>query len=844
MPSLFPNIQINVLSFWIGFAAATLFWWILQRVIRLWPQILQYIKDQIEIAKKRNLVGIEERLRRETLRYVQGLHLAAPLFSLDEIVIPPSFLAPPPQIDLEEGLPVEDTASAVIPFLPDWPEFVSNYNVPKLTLAEALSSVPRVVVIGQPGSGKTVALADFISRLLRHQLPECSAADLVPLYLHIGDLPLTVEAGKDPLTQVISVVNASASVMALPQMPGFLRASALSGRLLLVIDGADEYQASIMQSLSAYLMSLRQAYPDIHLIVTAAPDTVGQLVGMKFAPVAIAGWNAAQRAQFIEKWGSAWQKQIEPMVTKDGSLPAADPLLLNSWLIGEDQPLSPLALTLKIWSLYAGDIQGSCGIDGIKAYLQRAIPDARLLPAVQALALQIVLSGSPTIFKSKISTFAEQVQLLEQDMAEGKPVEEKAGANNKTVKAEDKKQIAVQSKVNSLLASGLLEERLDGSLGFAHTAFLGYLASQAIKETDPVSNLVELPAWPGRDLMLKYLAARSDIFGLVDALLSQDEDDIFQKNLMSVARWLPEAPTNMRWRSPIMRGLLEILQRESLPLTLRARPMAAFAASNDPSISVLLHQLITSPSPVVRQLAALGCGAVREAKAINDLVGLLGDPEPTVRYAACMAMVAIGSTKAVDIIWQVMTQGDEDLSRVSAEALAGRPDYGYALLQDGCVNDNLMVRRAVVQGLVKIPERWATDILEKLRVEDGQWVVRNAAAQAIEDMQRPNPYLPHHLKAPHDTPWLVALASRQGIGISPDQPVNHLLADAIHSDNPEEKLAALSYLRTNIDPDLTSDLLKMVYSETGAIREAAAYTLWWWMSGGIPIPSPTAYGLH
>ncbi|NOH02407.1 MAG: hypothetical protein HND47_10880 [Chloroflexi bacterium] len=46
---------------------------------------------------------VEENHRRATLRRAQGMHLAAPLFALDEIILEPLLLAPPPKV--EPGTP-------------------------------------------------------------------------------------------------------------------------------------------------------------------------------------------------------------------------------------------------------------------------------------------------------------------------------------------------------------------------------------------------------------------------------------------------------------------------------------------------------------------------------------------------------------------------------------------------------------------------------------------------------------------------------------------------------------------------------------------------------------------
>ena len=111
--------------------------------------------------------AVEERYRQIVLHQAQGLHLAAPLFSLDEILEPSQLLAPPPRVEPGDPLYNEDIVEATVPYLPAWPELAAIYKAPTITLSEALSGNSDIVLVGQTGMGKTVALASLASRLAR-----------------------------------------------------------------------------------------------------------------------------------------------------------------------------------------------------------------------------------------------------------------------------------------------------------------------------------------------------------------------------------------------------------------------------------------------------------------------------------------------------------------------------------------------------------------------------------------------------------------------------------------------------------------------------------------------------
>ena len=89
------SFALDTFSFLVGFVTATVFWWLVGRMKPLWAEIRESWRQSREEAQLRRATGVEENYRRTTLRRAQGMHLAAPLFSLDEIVEKPRLLAPP-----------------------------------------------------------------------------------------------------------------------------------------------------------------------------------------------------------------------------------------------------------------------------------------------------------------------------------------------------------------------------------------------------------------------------------------------------------------------------------------------------------------------------------------------------------------------------------------------------------------------------------------------------------------------------------------------------------------------------------------------------------------------------
>src|SRR5512143_3741217 len=128
---------IDLRSFLLGVLTASIFWWLLGRARPLASEVRQYFKEKREAAQARRSSSVEENHRRLTLRRAQGMHLAAPLFALDELLQEPLVLAPPPT--MVPGAPAvsEDAVTRALPYLPAWPEIAAIYGGPTLTITQA-----------------------------------------------------------------------------------------------------------------------------------------------------------------------------------------------------------------------------------------------------------------------------------------------------------------------------------------------------------------------------------------------------------------------------------------------------------------------------------------------------------------------------------------------------------------------------------------------------------------------------------------------------------------------------------------------------------------------------------
>src|SRR6185436_6922156 len=396
--------------------------------------------------------------------------------------------------------------------------------------------------------------------------------------------------------------------------------------------------------------------------------------------------------------------------------------------------------------------------------------------------------------------------------------------------------------LSKMVDSGLLVSHANNKMRFLHPVLNGYLAGQAIGDNDADTTLLAQPDWDGKTLALRYLAARGDASAVADIMLKESDLPLHDQ-VFAVARWLRDAPREVKWRAKAFAGLLTILQAEGQPLGLRGQAMAAFVMSGDPGAATLFRQLLSSRSFELIPLAALGSGAMRDTKAVDALAEVLQAPSGALRRSICLALVAIGTERSLEGVASALLQGDEELRRAAAEALANDATEGHAMLKEGSVLPDIMLRRAVVHGLARVDQPWATETLQTMQVKDDQWAVRNLATQYLEQMEKIDPRVPRRLTAPSESPWLIQFAGKQGMGIPRGGPATDVLLNAFKSGQIEERLAALPYLKRVANEGIINALYNAMYGEDPEVREAAFYAVEEIGSNGIHLPHPNQFGL-
>jgi HEAT repeat protein len=565
----------------------------------------------------------------------------------------------------------------------------------------------------------------------------------------------------------------------------------------------------------------------------------------------LAAWSAQRRLHFARQWGQLWSRSVAFEAKSQNSLDATDPVLLDTWISLNTDNLTPLELTLKVWAAYAGDWLGETSIDAITAHIRRLAPANTPAAALETLAMQVMLTAQPVFDPRRARAWVKDFELPEEasnGQKEPSALLESGAEETQEMGREGKADRMTVAPTPGLLgrlaASGLVMAFPSNKMRFVHPVIGGLLAGRALSGYKAEETLLDQPDWIGKLLTMRYFAAHADVRSLVNTMLEWSRLPM-HRPLLTAARWLRDAPRTTGWRSGIMTALADLMRTEGLPLSLRGQALAALVASNDPAVAALFRQIANTPSFELMQLAALGSGAVRDDKAAGALEELMAASSISARRAACLALVSIATTPAMESVAKALLTADEDLRRASAEALANNAAEGHAMLKDGATMDDILLRRATVYGLGRVAEPWATELLEKMRVDDDQWVIRNLASEMLEVRHHAtDPRIPRPLKPPSESPWLIAFAGTQGVGISPGAPATDILLAALKGGDAEQRLAALDYLKQRPSDGIVKQMYEAMFGDDSELREAAYTCLWEIGASGYKLPDPNQYGLN
>jgi hypothetical protein len=687
--------------------------------------------------------------------------------------------------------------------------------------------VDRIVIIGQPGTGKTTSLA-YIASQLSKDIPESdSLYGYIPIYIHYSDATISSAGQDEPLLAIVDEISRRHPVLNPSRVATMLESHFNENKIILLFDGLDgTYHQEIRDAVDT-IKSILNLYPGIKIVVSAAAEHISDLPTMGFYPFPIAIWGLEEQASFIQKWSTLWREYIEiPENSIDD--PIIKDLLIDGWLMNHESAVFPLDFTLLLWAAYAGDSLGLRPINTFESYIRRICnfnPKSR--PTLDFLArnLSLRMKGSFTDNEAR-KWFREEKKEIK---TKGKSPKDNVNGH----------EISTQWDIDfgvfqELLKSGFLVQHFGDRYTFSHPMIFAYLAGSIISP-DKVDSILNQQDNAMKKWVMRYLPYHPVLDNFIEKSLTGNEDPLLRDRI-TLCDWLPSIPQESPLRDRILTQIVSDIQNEILPTGMKYELSTAIINSGDTTLPTIFRQLINANQPSTRQLAVFMLGYLRDVQSIPEIGNMLLDTT-IIGQSACFALVKIGTKPALEAVTSAMLSGNELIAFASAEAFASHQKEGHPIIKEGSSVEEILIRRAAVVGLKKINKPWALEILEDLQINDTQWIVKNAANQALLDLNQKDPSFPKYQPPLEDLPWLVAFASERGVGISSGKPAVDMLMRVLTEGNFEEIAAAIDQIKIRGFTDIFPTIYTLFFGDIPNLKNASYNLIKQVASMGVDIPS-------
>lgn len=738
-----------------------------------------------------------------------------------------------------------------------------------VTLNEAMRQGKRLAILGMTGSGRTTLLhhvALLYARRVgwRLSFPEPAEQDgaalkaarrreqerlpvLVPL--QILDLSSLEEGGRHSLIgPILSHLAASPHHDIAAYVGSMVRSRILAGDCLLLFDNLDLLDSERRGQVLGWIEELAQAYPDNAIMVAGDTDGYAALTKMGLAPLILDAFDRSEVAHFVECWErihddvdaseledrrTTWQAILEQaapglpedlseIVAKPPLAPALSLSVLDAWPAGRRERVLPidLALAAILWRegqpvpAKAAARCAQAAIAAIGHVPERLLSAAQWAQVLGSAAWSMQIEGqhqeAQSLLEQVVSDLLDETYVASADLRD-EGDDEKPGFGRES-----------HGAVTALIAAGdLLTEVERRRIAFAHPIYRAYFAAQHAARTGQESAVrahVRDPQW---QQTVRFYAALSSPAALVKERL-QDTDDLFRSDFFAAAGDAAAATSmDQRLRAGLLSELAKILldPQQCTPVCqMAARIIAQF---RDDGVLYLFGKATAHLDPQVRRIGVWGLSLVEGERALAGLQHALSDPDHLVRIEALYGLAGRHGEATIDGLVQGLQDEHELTRRVAAELLAGYRGEGHDLLREAADAQDMYIRRAALFGLGVVGEKWALQIVDRVRREDGEWFVRSAAAEVMERSISAQPVIAPDAVRPELEDWLVQWASEQEIPCTSSQEGDDALLQAMRQGAWRIKIAAADLLRVCGGRQAIPMLKSALRDERVLVREAA-----------------------
>lgn len=800
----------DLISFAIGFISALVAVGLLYRNRALINQFWIRMKQRASRFRQRLTANMATRYSEAAADTARAMHLFGSMTALDEIYVEPQLRA------------------ILAPSL--------DGSVPLLSPAQSIKVSDRLVILGPSGSGRTVLLSHLLLTNAS-KLKQTGEDTRVPLYvylpifaLEIGDAPEgdnPDDVDRDSAQHLVQMAIGSLSRVVASGVARWLGRQVEAGNTLVLLDGWDEVDAASQPAVTSWIQGFTAAYPGNRLVISAGQRGYGPLINAGYVPMGLAHWSYQRLATLQRRWIEAWAHQHNDT---DNDFPTIHYAL---------EPPTPLEATLDTVIRLRGLAPARTPAGRMAQIMDLLLPppdldDKGIAPwpleaghgALGSLALSAVEQGRFFLLRQEIQSAVTAAmpplhaleQISEDEETQTPPVDREE---------QDRRTLQIVDCCRAITASGApIRSWNDQSYYFAHPLIVAYLAARHLATEDkPVQVKPDDPNWLD---ILRYYVGLAPAETIIEQLLARPED-LFLSNLWAAGALMAASPqSDDAWRGALVKRYAQLFLNPRLPEPLRERCLESLVNSGDRNVTLLFRREIDDSHAAIRASAILGLGAMGAEDDLPSIDLALGDGDPQVRLAAINALTILarwGNKDALELVVAAIIESEDKVQRIAVEALAEMGKEGQDILREAAHDQDLIVRRAAAYGLASIDEPWARETLTEMQSNDDEWLVRNAAAEALEFLalreESKPPDIDLGLPKPESEPWLIAWAADRGEGTGVGEAALNTLMRALTQGEPATRQNAIDTLRRIADPRTTEALRRSLRDREPYCREAA-----------------------
>ncbi|MEJ5311001.1 MAG: HEAT repeat domain-containing protein [Anaerolineae bacterium] len=712
-----------------------------------------------------------------------------------KIFQPPTFAAPPPlptKMDTIDDLFVEPLA---------------------VRYANLTAGHPRLVITGPRAAGRTMALAMQVWQTAESatlsQAPRGGKKrpyERFPLWIDLAQYKHLPEAqSESPAERLVQL----AALFMPGLVPRWVLTHLRNEPALILVDNWESLPHDARRVVARWFGEVAQSLPKSCWVVASGEEGYGPLIEAGFVSLELIPPSGKDMLAALYR-GWAELLGAEPVE------PAEETFAVLKW--AEEAGASLLELNTRVLVYLRTRQLPTRPVDVLDRFLDHCIPTPNLGEG-----------QADVVEQARVLTLSALSYLAKMHRLEGRAFtqQEIYDQIGTLLPPEEVRPPKLEGAIRRMLFDTQLLKREGKFWVPAHYIWDDFLTAWALVEDEVGADIVKAhlgdPTWT---LLMEFYAALEDVTPLVHTLIQTARVHGDMSSLLRAARWGAIAPPDAPWQKSLMKALAQTFTDPDLDQSLRLRVGQALAVAAGEGARAFFIQTLRQPSVAIRSAALRGLGWSGSPREMPLFVGALQDPDLEVQQAAIEALGDMGTAGAVRLLRDAMLEADDHLLPFFAEALSKTPD-GLEVLKESVDSESLLIRRTVAQGLGRVDQPWAIEILEKLAREDAEWLVRSAAQIALSALKEKAEDKTVPLPPPQidQLEWLIAWAASQGMGLGVGKAAAAMLERAITQGDPKAQILGILTL-THVGREAHLKLLEPLLNSPDAdVRDVAESAL-------------------